>query len=86
MRIYVRNLSTEVTEEELRHEFRAFGEVTSVIIVKNRYYGSSRGFGFVEMLRTPEGQVAITNLNGKVLKEDSIFCNAIRDWSEFGGT
>jgi len=86
LRIYVRNLSTEVTEEELRREFRAFGEVTSVIIVKNRYDGSSRGFGFVEMLRTPEGQAAITNLNGKVLKKGLIFCNAIQDWSDFGGT
>jgi RNA recognition motif-containing protein len=53
--IYVGNLSREVTEDELRKEFEAFGQVTSVNIIKDRYSGESRGFGFVEMSTKSEG-------------------------------
>jgi len=51
MNIYVGNLAFEVTEEELRQEFMAFGRVTSVIIMndKNTGGGQSGGYGFVEM-------------------------------------
>jgi len=47
--IYVGNLSREVTEDELRQAFEAHGQVTSVNVIKDRYSGESRGFGFVEM-------------------------------------
>ncbi len=54
MNIYVGNLSLEVTEEELRREFMAFGEVISVTIMNDEYIGSgqSRGYAFVEMPST----------------------------------
>ena len=70
MNIYVGNLSLEVTEEELRREFLAFGEVTSVTIMNDKYIGSwqFRGYGFVEMPSQSEGQAAITALNGKTLR------------------
>ena len=68
MNIYVGNLEREVTEEELRQEFEAFGKVASVNIVKDRYSGQSRGFGFVEMATKEEGQAAIDGLKGKSLK------------------
>ena len=70
MNIYVGNLSLEVTEEELRQEFLAFGEVASVIIMNDKHIGSgqSRGYGFVEMSLQSEGQNAITALNGKTIK------------------
>jgi len=72
--IYVGNLSLEVTEEELRREFMAFGEVISVIIMNDKYIGSgqSRGYGFVEMPSQSEGQAAITALNGKTLRHRTI--------------
>ncbi len=71
MNIYVGNLPLEVTEDELRREFMAFGEVTSVTIMNDKYIGSgqSRGYGFVEMPSLSEGQAAITTLNGKTLKQ-----------------
>jgi len=74
MNIYVGNLSLEVTEEELRREFMAFGEVTSVTIMSNKYIGSgqSSGYGFVEMPSVSEGQAAITALNGKILSYRTI--------------
>ena len=74
MNIYVGNLSLEVTEEELRREFMAFGEVISVTIMNDKYIGSgqSRGYGFVEMPSVSEGQAAITVLNGKSLRRRAI--------------
>ena len=70
MNIYVGNLSLEMTEDELRKEFTAFGEVISVIIMNDKYIGSgqSRGYGFVEMTSKSEGAVAIANLKGKRLR------------------
>ncbi|MFC2048194.1 RNA recognition motif domain-containing protein [Chloroflexota bacterium] len=72
--IYVGNLSLEVTEEELRREFMAFGEVISVTIMNDKYIGSgqSNGYGFVEMPSVFEGQAAITALNGKTLRHRTI--------------
>ncbi len=85
MKIYVGNLPFEVTEEELRQEFEAFGEVTSVDIVTDKYSGRPRGFGFVEMTSVSEGQAAITGLNGKTLKERTLNVNAARPRPENRG-
>ena len=49
MNIYVGNLSRDVTEEDLRHAFQGFGHVASVNIIKDKFSGESRGFGFLEM-------------------------------------
>jgi RNA recognition motif-containing protein len=78
MNIYVGNLSPEVTEEELRKEFMAFGRVTSVRILKDRDSGRPRGFAFVDMSSKSEGQVAITGLNGKILKGQALKVNEAR--------
>ena len=74
MNIYVGNLSLEVTEEELRREFMAFGEVISVIIMNDKYIGSGqlRGYAFVEMPSQSEGKAAVTALNEKALKHMTI--------------
>lgn len=68
MNIYVGNLSRDVTEEDLRQAFEAFGQVESANIIKDRFSGESRGFGFVEMPSKTEAQSAIDDLNGKDLK------------------
>jgi RNA recognition motif-containing protein len=74
MNIYVGNLSPDVTEEELRREFMAFGEVISVVIMNDKYIGSgqTRGYGFVEMASKSEGGAAITSLKGKRLRSQVI--------------
>ena len=74
MNIYIGNLSLEVTAEELRQEFMAFGEVLSVIIMNDKYIGSGqlRGYGFVKMASKAEGAAAIANLNEKTLKQMAI--------------
>lgn len=82
MNIYVGNLSYEVTEEELRQNFMAFGEVSSVSIIKDKYSGQSKGFGFVEMPSLSEGQAAITGLNGKTLHDRTLAVNGARPRSD----
>ena len=82
MNIYVGNLSYEVTEEELRQEFTAFGEVTSVRIITDRYTGRPRGFGFVEMSTSSEGKAAIDGLNGKALKDRTLNVSEARPRSD----
>ena len=74
MNIYVGNLPLEVTEDELRQEFMAFGEVISAIIMNDKYIGSGqqRGYGFVEMPSQSEGKAAITALNDKTLGHKTI--------------
>ena len=86
MNIYVGNLSREVTEEELRQEFIAFGQVASVNIIKDRDSGEPRGFGFVEMSSKSEGQAAITGLNGKTLKDRTLAVNEARPRSDSRGS
>ncbi len=78
MKIYVGNLSYEVTEEDLRQEFVAFGEITSVSVITDKYSGRPKGFGFVEMESKAEAEAAITGLNGKTLKERTIVVNEAR--------
>jgi len=83
--IYVGNLSREVTEDELRKEFEAFGQVTSVNVIKDRYTGESRGFGFVEMATKSEAQAAINGLNGTSLGERTLCVSEARPRAEGGG-
>lgn len=85
MKIYVGNLSYDVTEEELRQEFTAFGNVESVSIITDKYSGRSKGFAFVEMPTVSEGQAAIAGLNGKTLKDRTLNVNAARPRSDDRG-
>ncbi len=78
MKIYVGNLSYEITEQDLRQEFVAFGEVTSVDIITDRDSGRPKGFGFVEMATKSEAEAAIAGLNGKILKERTVVVNEAR--------
>ena len=82
MNIYVGNLSAEITEKELREAFEAFGQVASVNIIKDRYSGQPRGFGFVEMPEKAEGQAAITGLKGKTLMDRTLDVSEARPRSD----
>jgi len=78
MRIYVGNLSYNVTEQELRDEFAAYGEVESVSVVTDRFTGRPRGFAFVEMPTSSEGEAAITAINGKTVDYRTLVVNEAR--------
>jgi RNA recognition motif-containing protein len=78
MNIYVGNLSRDLTEAELREAFQAFGEVQSAAIIKDKFTGDSRGFGFVEMPNKEEADKAIAALNGKEMKGRNLTVNEAR--------
>ena len=75
MNIYVGNLSRDVTDEDLRQAFEAFGEVSSINIIKDRFSGESRGFGFVEMPSKTEAEAAIEAMNEQDMKGRAIKVN-----------
>ena len=85
MNIYVGNLAPDVTEDELRQAFEAFGQVQSATIIKDKFSGESRGFGFVEMPAKAEAQTAITEMNGKDLKGRALNVNEARPKTEHRG-
>ena len=78
MKIYVGSLSYDVTEDELRQEFAAYGKVESVSIIMDKFSGRPKGFAFVEMPTVAEGQAAITALNGKTIKDRALTVNVAR--------
>jgi RNA recognition motif-containing protein len=83
--IYVGNIPHGTTEEELQEAFQAFGQVASVAIIKDKFSGESRGFGFVEMPSKAEAQSAIAGLNGKEFKGRALSVNEARPRSEGRG-
>jgi len=85
MNIYVGNLSYNTTEDDLRQAFQSYGEITSVNIIKDKYSGESRGFGFVEMGSDDSGKEAIENLNGTELNGRNLNVNEARPRKENRG-
>ena len=82
MNIYVGNLSRDVTEEDLRQAFEALGQVESINLIKDKFSGESRGFGFVQMPSKDEAQKAIDEMNGKYLSGRSINVSEARPRTE----
>ena len=82
MNIYVGNLSYKIGEDDLRSAFEAFGQVESAAVIKDKYSGQSKGFGFVEMPSAEEAQSAISSLNGKELQGRPIKVNEARPRSD----
>jgi cold-inducible RNA-binding protein len=73
--IYIGNLSSNATEDDLREAFSQYGKVSSVNIVKDRDTGRARGFGFVEMPDGKEAATAIKELNLREIAGRSITVN-----------
>ena len=85
MNIYVGNLAHQATEDDLRQAFEAFGQVESVNIIKDKFSGESREFGFVEMPSKDEAQKAIEEMNGKDLMGSAVNVNEARPKTDRGG-
>ena len=85
MNIYVGNLPRDLSEAELREAFQAYGEVSAASIIKDKFSGDSRGFGFVELPNKAEAEKAISSLNGKELKGRTITVNEARPRTENRG-
>jgi RNA recognition motif-containing protein len=82
MNIYVGNLPHRTTDSELREAFEAYGTVSSVAIIKDKFTGNSRGFGFVEMPENSEGEAAIEGLNGQDFGGRALTVNEARPREE----
>lgn len=78
MNIYVGNLSYNVTETQLKTLFEEFGAVTSASLIKDKYSGESKGFGFVEMEKQNEAEEAIKGLNGRPMEGRNLTVNLAR--------
>jgi len=87
MRLYVGSLSFDVTDKDLKDAFAAFGEVASATVIRDKFTGDSRGFGFVEMNDDAQARAAIDGLNGKELMGRAIVVNEAKPRTEnrFGG-
>ena len=77
--IYVGNLSYDMTEEQLRKEFEAYGKVNSARLITNRFNGKSKGFGFVQMPDRAEAERAIAALNDKDILGRRLKCNEAKN-------
>lgn len=72
MNLYVGNLAREVSEDDLKQAFESFGQVESVNIIKDRFSGESRGFGFVEMPSKDEALKAMKEAQGLEIKGQTV--------------
>ena len=82
--LYVGNLSYNISNEDLKSNFSEAGEVATATIIKDKFSGQSKGFGFVEM-KTEEGATeAIKKFDGGMLDGKAITVNEARPKKEFG--
>ena len=84
-KLFVGNLSFEITENDLQDAFAAHGTVTETNLMMDRTTNRSRGFGFVTMSSDAEAQKAISALNGTELKGRALTVNVARPREERAG-
>lgn len=84
MKLYVGGLAYSVTDEELEQAFAEQGQVLSAVVIKDKFSGQSKGFGFVEMSDEKAGQSAIDNMNGKEIKGRTVTVNQARPREDRG--
>jgi cold-inducible RNA-binding protein len=84
-KLYVGNLSYNVTDDQLTQMFAAHGSVTSAQVIMDRDTGRSKGFGFVEMDSGEQAQAAISALNGREVDGRSLTVNEARPREDRGG-
>jgi RNA recognition motif-containing protein len=84
IKLFVGNLSYEMTEEQLRTLFSEAGAVSSAKIITDRNTGQPRGFGFVEMETKMDGQKAISMFNGRNIDGRALAVNEARPQQKGG--
>ncbi|MCB2204543.1 RNA-binding protein [bacterium] len=82
MNLYVGNLSYQMTDDDLRAAFEAYGEVSSAKIIRDRETGRSKGFGFVEMPTDSEAEEAIKQLDNAEVSGRNLKVNQARPRTE----
>jgi len=82
MNIYVGNLPYNATEEQLRNAFSAFGDVSSVNLITDKFTGQSKGFAFVEMTDNASADAAIKGLNETTMGDRNLKVNQAKPRGE----
>jgi RNA recognition motif-containing protein len=82
MRIYVGNLPYSMTDDELRDLFSAYGELAAAEVIKDKFSGQSKGFGFVDMPSNADADAAIKALNEMEMKGRKLTVNEARPRAE----
>ena len=72
MNIYIGNLSNGTTEDKVKALFAEYGEIESIKLIKDRFSGTLKGYGFIEMPSNSEADQAIKGLNGKRIEGNNI--------------
>ena len=81
-KIYVGNLPYSISEEKLKELFSEYGEVSEVVIIKDKYSGRSKGFGFVTFNEEEAAKKAISELNEKDIEGRALKVNEARPREE----
>lgn len=82
MNIYVGNLDFKVDENDLKDIFEEYGSVIETKVIKDKFSGRSKGFGFVTMNESAEGKKAISELNGATFENREMVVNEAREKRE----
>ena len=82
MRIYVGNLPYSMTDDELRDTFSEYGEIASAEVIKDKFSGQSKGFGFVDMPNNSDADTAIKELNDSPMGGRKLTVNEARPRAE----
>lgn len=91
MKVYVGNLPFGVDDEKLRDTFSKFGEVEEATVIKDKYSGRSKGFGFVTFTNDENAKKAIEEMNDKEVEGRALKVNEARPMEDrpprrdFGG-
>ncbi len=81
-KLYVGNLSYDTTEDSLKETFSEAGTVESVAIIKDKFSGRSRGFGFVEMAKDEDAEKAIEMFNEKDVDGRNLVVNEAKPMTD----
>ena len=84
-KLYVGNLSYNVTEERLQQHFAQYGSVVSARIITDKFSGRSKGFGFVEMINDNEARTACETLNQQEVDGRRLTVNEAKPQERNGG-
>ena len=75
MKIYVGNLPFSVDDEKLNEIFAEFGEITEATVIKDKFSGRSKGFGFVTFASKESAEKAIAKMNDKAVEGRNLKVN-----------
>jgi len=84
MKIYIGNMSSDTTEDQIRQAFKAFGEVTTINIITDKHNNKPKGFAFVEMSEKKSAMAAISGLNGQMMNGRKLNVNEAKQKIESG--